>query len=81
MCCSCSVTWSLREVHAGQAAMRKGLGRGAFICGLRRVLDSGTAAEVVCVAGAAPAAAKIRVLPWRVLGCHTEGITAGCATC
>ena len=32
--------------------MRKGLGRGAFICGVRRSLDAATSVEALCVAGA-----------------------------
>ena len=32
--------------------MRKGLGRGAFICGVRRSIDSATSVEALCVAGA-----------------------------
>lgn len=41
----------LRAACAGQAAMRKGRGHGAFICGVRRSLDASTSAETICVAG------------------------------
>ena len=41
----------LRAQGAGQAAMRKGLGRGAFICGVRRSLDPSTSVEALLVAG------------------------------
>ena len=43
-----------RTQGAGQAAMRKGLGRGAFICGVRRSLDSSTSVEGLLVAGLPP---------------------------
>ena len=34
--------------------MRKGLGRGAFICGVRRSLDPSTSVEGLLVAGVLP---------------------------
>ena len=34
--------------------MRKGLGRGAFICGVRRSLDPSTSVEGLLVAGLPP---------------------------
>ena len=43
-----------RAQGAGQAAMRKGLGRGAFICGVRRSLDPSTSVEGLLVAGVLP---------------------------
>ena len=51
---SCKQGVSQRAQGAGQAAMRKGLGRGAFICGVRRSLDSSTSVEGLLVAGLPP---------------------------